>query len=133
MISRKHKMLSFIFIAGLIILLAGCASNRTNSKLTVRVSGNTSGLAFDGQCTAQKARLFSGESVAQSLDIKGTVVSISQTQDYETTGFFIYCSIANQSANGTITVELLRDGNVVASAQSVSPDMPATLKFGDKP
>lgn len=132
MISRNKK-LSFIFIAGLIILLTGCASNRTNSQFTVRVSGNASGLAFDGQCTAQNARLLSRESVAQSLDVKGTVVSISQPQDYETTGFFIYCSIANQSANGTITVELLKDGNVVASAESVSTDMPATLEFGEKP
>ncbi len=133
MVSRQHNMRSFTFIASLIILVAGCAGNRTNYQFTIRVSGDASGIAFDGQCTAQKARLFSRESVAQSLDVKGTVVSDSQPQDYETTGFFIYCSIANQSADGTITVELLRDGDVVVSAQSVSPDIPATIEFGEKP
>jgi len=59
--------------------------------------------------------------------------SISQPQDYETSGFFIYCAVANQSVNGTITVELLQEGNVVASAQSTSPEKPATLEFGKKP
>ena len=61
------------------------------------------------------------------------VESVSQPQDYETSGFFIYCAVANQSATGTITVELLREGNLVASAQSASPDKPATLEFGQKP
>jgi hypothetical protein len=41
--------------------------------------------------------------------------------------------VANQSATGTITVELLQDGDVVASAQSTSPDEPATFEFGQKP
>lgn len=133
MISRKYRLLSFIFILSFIGILTGCANNRTNSQFTVRVTGSASDLEFDGQCTAQKAKFLSKENVAQSLDVKGTVVSVSQSQDYETTGFFIYCSIANQSTNGTITVELLLDGNLVASAQSTSPDMPATLEFGDKP
>jgi hypothetical protein len=90
-------------------------------------------LQFDGQCTAQKAGFLPGDSVAQSLDVKGTVDSVSQPQDYETSGFFIYCAVANQSVTGTITVELLQEGNVVASAQSTSPEKPATLEFGKKP
>ena len=133
MISRNRRMLPLILFASLMILLAGCANRRTNSQFTVRVSGDAGGIEFDGQCTAQQARLLSSESVAQGLDVEGTVLSASQPQDYETTGFFIYCSIANQSATGTLTVELLQEGNVVASAQSVSPDMPATLEFGEKP
>jgi hypothetical protein len=130
---QPHRMLHLLFVASLISLLTGCATQRTNSQFTVRVSGNTDGLAFDGQCTAQKAGFWQGESVAQSLDVKGTVVSVSQPQDYETSGFFIYCAVANQSETGTITVELLREGYVVASAQSASPDKPATLEFGQKP
>lgn len=133
MSSRKHKMISRIFVTCLVVLLAGCSSNHTNSQFTVRVSGNTNGEAYEGQCTAQRARFFSRESIAQSLEIKGTVISITQPQDYETTAFFIYCSIANQSAMGTIKVELLRDDTVVASAQSSSPAMPAILEFGEKP
>jgi hypothetical protein len=133
MIYQQRRTLYFLLVACLIGILTGCANQRTNSQFTVRVSGNTDGLPFDGQCTAQKARFWSGASVAQSLDIKGTVYSVSQPQDYETSGYFIYCAVANQSATGTITVELLQDGNVVARAQSTSPDKPATLEFGQKP
>jgi hypothetical protein len=133
MIHQRQKILYLLLVAGLISLLAGCASLRTNSQFTIRVSGNTNGLPFDGQCTSQKAKFWPGESVSQGLDIKGTVYSVSQPQDYETSGYFIYCAVANQSATGTITVELLQDGNLVASAQSTSPDKPATLEFGQKP
>jgi hypothetical protein len=133
LIHQQRRTLYLLLIACFISLLTGCASQRANSQFTVRVSGNTDGLAFDGQCTAQKARFWSGESVAQSLDIKGTVYSVGKPQDYRTSGYFIYCAVANQSANGTITVELLQDGNVVASAQSSAPDKPATLEFGQKP
>lgn len=133
MISKKCVTLSRIMIVGLIGILAGCAISRTNSQFIVRVSGSDNGIEFDGQCTTQKSRLLSGESVAESLDVKGTVISVSQPQDYEATGFFIYCAIANQSTNGTLTVELLQEGDVVASAQSVSPDIPATVEYGEKP
>jgi hypothetical protein len=130
---KQNRMLYLLFVASLISLLTGCSNNRPNYQFTVRVSGNTTGLPFDGQCTAEKAGFWPGESVAQSLDVKGTVDSASQPQDYKTSGFFIYCAVANQSTTGTITVELLQDGNVVARAQSTSPDKPATLEFGQKP
>ena len=130
---QRHKTLCILLVAGLIGLLAGCVNQRANSQFTVRVTGSTNGLAFEGQCTAQKAGFWPGESVAEGLDVKGTVESADQPQDYETTGFFIYCAVANQSANGTITLELLQGGRVVASAQSASPDRPATLEFGEKP
>jgi hypothetical protein len=133
MMRQQHKTLRLFVVANLISLLTGCASQRTNSQFTVRVSGNTNGLPFDGQCTAQKAEFWPGDSVAQSLDVKGTVDSVSQPQDYETSGYFIYCSVANQSTAGIITLKLLQEGNVVASAQSTSPDKPATLEFGQKP
>ena len=133
MIYKQHRMLYLLLVISLISLLAGCVNNLTNSQFTVRVSGSTVGLQFDGQCTAQKAGFLPGDSVAQSLDVKGTVDSVSQPQDYETSGFFIYCAVANQSVTGTITVELLREGDVVASAQSASPDKPATLEVGQRP
>jgi hypothetical protein len=132
---QQPRMLCLLVVASLISisLLTGCAGQRTNSQFTVRVSGDTDGLLFDGRCTAQKAGFWPGESVAQGLDVEGTVYSASEPQDYETSGYFIYCAVANQSATGTITVELLRDGDVVASAQSTLPDKPATLEFGQKP
>jgi hypothetical protein len=133
MIQKQHRMLYVLLVASLISLLTGCSYNRTNSQFTVRVSGNTNGISFDGQCTAQKTGFWPGESVAQSIEVKGMVESVSQPQAYETSGFFIYCAVANQSATGKITVELLQEGNVVASAQSASPDKPATLEFGQKP
>lgn len=133
MIQKQHRILYLILGASLIGLLTGCSYNRTNSQFIVRISGSTNGIQFDGQCTAQKAGFWSRESVAQSLDVKGTVESASQPQDYETSGFFIYCAVANQSTNGTITVELLREGNVVTSGQSSSPDEPAILEFGQRP
>jgi hypothetical protein len=90
-------------------------------------------MQFDGQCTAQSTRFLSAESNAKSLDVKGTIDAVSQSQEYETSGFFIYCAIANQSANGTITVELLQEGKLVAIAYSTSPDKPATIEYGQMP
>jgi hypothetical protein len=133
MIHHQHRMLHLLSVASLLLLLTGCASQGTNSQFIVSVSGNTAGLEFDGQCTAQKAGFWPGESVAQNLDVKGTVESTSQTKYYETTGFFIYCAVANQTTTGTIAIQLLQDGNLVASAQSTSPDKPAIIEFGGKP
>jgi hypothetical protein len=130
---QQHRLLTMIVVASLISLLTGCANQRTNSQFTVRVSGNAKDLPFEGQCTAQKAGFWPGQSVAESLDVEGIVYSDSQPQDYETSGYFIYCAVANQSGTGIITVKLLQDGNVVASAQSTSPDAPAILEFGQKP
>ena len=133
MIFKQHKLLYLLIVINLIILLTGCTSNPTDSQFIVRVSGSTNGLQFDGQCTAQNEGFLSGESVAVGLDVKGTIDSVNQPKDYETYGYFIYCAIANQSGIGTITVELLQEGNVVASAQSTSPDKPATFEFGQTP
>ena len=133
MIHQRHKALPLLFAAGIVLLLTGCIGQGANSQFTVSVSGNDDGLAFDGQCTAQKAGFWPGEIVAQGLDLVGTIESASQAQDYETTGFFIYCAVANLSATGIITIELLQEGRVVASAQSTSPDKPAIIEFGRKP
>jgi len=130
---HQIRMFYLLVVASFISLLSGCTAQHTNSKFTVRVSGNTTELAFDGQCTAQKTKFWSEEGTAQGLDIKGTVQSVNQPQDYEIIGYFIYCSVANQSAAGILTVELLQEGNLVASAQSASPDKPATLEYGQKP
>jgi len=73
MMYKQHGMLYLLLVISLISLLAGCVNNLTNSQFTVRVSGSTVGLQFDGQCTAQKAGFLPGDSVAQSLDVKGTV------------------------------------------------------------
>jgi hypothetical protein len=133
MILRKYGTLFMIVSMSLIGLLAGCGKRRTNSQFIVRISGSARGIEFEGQCTAQKSGLLASGSNAESLDVNGTVISVSQPQEYETTGFFIYCSIANQSAKGTLTVQLLQEGIVVASAKSVSPEIPAAVEYGEKP
>ena len=93
---QQQKIFHLLLLASFIGILTGCANQHTNSQLTIRVSGDTEGISFEGQCTAQKAEFGLGESVAQNLDVKGTVHSVNQTQDYETHGYFIYCSVANQ-------------------------------------
>jgi hypothetical protein len=133
MMSKSSELLCLFIVASLISILSGCASQRTNHQFTVSVSGDTGGLIFDGQCTTQKARLWPGESVADGLTVEGTVHSVDQPQEYAISGYFVYCAVANQSSTGTITVELLKDGGVVASAQSSSPDEPAIIEFGEKP
>jgi hypothetical protein len=133
MIHQHHRMLYLLLVASLMGLLTGCAQRRSNSALTIRVSGDTDGIAYNGQCTAQKQGFWPGSSDAQGLDVTGMVNTAGQTKDFETRGFFIYCAVANQSAIGTIAIELLQEGNLVASAQSTSPDTPATLEFGQNP
>ena len=126
---RMFVLLLFICLVGLLI---GCSGKPSNSQFIVRVSGDAQDLEFDGQCTAQKAEVFADDS-AQSLDVSGTAEGANQPQDFETTGYFIYCAVANQSSTGTITVELLQDGNLVASAESTAPDEPAILEYGQTP
>jgi hypothetical protein len=131
--SKSSRILCLFMVASLISILSGCARQRINYQFTVSVSGDTGGLIFDGQCTTQKAGVWPGESVADGLKVEGTVHSVDQPQEYATSGYFVYCAVANQSPTGTITVELLKDGGVVASAQSSSPDEPAIIEFGEKP
>ncbi len=130
---QQSNTLVILLLAGLISLMAGCAGTPTNSQFTVRVSGDAVDLAFEGQCTAQKSAFLVNDPVAMSLEVNGTIDAIDQSQEYSTTGFFIYCAVANQAASGTITVELLQDGDVVASAESTAPDEPAILEFGQAP
>ncbi|HEY71633.1 MAG TPA: hypothetical protein G4O08_13735 [Anaerolineae bacterium] len=131
--NQQSKTLVILLLASLISLLAGCTDRPTNTEFTVRVSGDIVDLAFEGQCTAQKAELLTSDPVAQSLEVNGTIETLDQPQDFETSGFFIYCAVANQSTSGTITVELLQDGDVVTSAISTAPDEPAILEYGQAP
>ena len=133
MMRHKSGILGLLIAAGLISILPGCAGRRTDYQFTVSVSGHTAGLTFDGQCSTQRAGFWPGESVADGLKLEGTVYAADQPQEYAISGYFIYCAVANQSSTGTIEVELLADGGVVASAQSNSPDEPATIEFGQKP
>ena len=133
MIKQKYRILCLFFVVSFIILLTGCNGYRQNTQYTVRLSGDTKGLPYEGQCTVQRARFLSGKSTAQGLDMKGTIDAESQEQDYQMSGYFIYCAVANQSTTGIIKVELLRNNEVVASAQSTAPDKPAILEFGQKP
>ena len=133
MMRHKSGILCLFMVTSLISILSGCAGQRTNYQFTVSISGDTDGLTFDGQCSTQRAGFWPGESVADGLRVEGTVHAADQLQEYAISGYFIYCAVANQSSTGTITVELLADGAVVASAQSNSPDEPATIEFGQKP
>jgi hypothetical protein len=133
MITMNNRVLCLFMVASLISILTGCARQRINHQFTVSVSGDTGGLTFDGQCTTQKAGAWQGESVADGLKVEGTVHSVDQPQEHAISGYFVYCAVANQSSTGTITVELLKDGRVVASAQSSSPDEPAIIEYGEKP
>ena len=133
MMRQKSSTLCLFIVASLVSILSGCAGQHTNYQFTVDVSGDTEGLIFDGQCSTQRAGFWPGESVAEGLKVEGTVHAVDQPQEYAISGYFIYCAVANQSSTGTITVELLKDGNVIASAQSSSPDEPATIEFGQKP
>lgn len=130
---QPHGILRLLISIILFSLLAGCTSQPANSPFTVRVSGDSDNLAYEGQCTAQRSVFWSRASRAVGLDLTGTIEAVDQPHDYETSGVFIYCAIANQSATGIITVELLEDGDVVASAESPSADKPATLEFGQQP
>jgi uncharacterized lipoprotein YajG len=131
---KQHsKTLVILLLASLISLLAGCTGRTTNMEFTVRVSGDTADLAFEGQCTAQKSDSQEADPVAQGLEVNGTIEAVNEPQEFTTNGFFIYCAVANQSTSGTITVELLQDGNLVASAESTAPDKPAILEFGQTP
>jgi hypothetical protein len=130
---QRPRPFFILLLACLIGILTGCAGKPTNSAFTVRVSGDAVALAFEGQCTAQKSEFLVADPVAQSLEVNGTIDAIDLPQEFSTTGFFIYCAVANQATTGTITVELLQDGDVVVSAESTAPDDPAILEFGQEP
>ena len=123
--------LVLVLITGLIWVLAGCANVRLNSQFTLKVSSTTAGSAFDGQCTSQVADFWSG-AIAKGIKVQGTILASGKPQEFATTGFYIYCVVANQASNSLITVELLQNGDVVARSPSSAPDEPVLIEFGEK-
>ena len=124
-----HRLIfSFILVAA----VNGCNGQPNNVQFEVRISGDSNALVYAGKCTAQKAGIFR-KSIAQGIDIIGTIPTVEQEHNYEISGFFIYCSIANQSSKGVLTAELFQNGELVASANSSNPENPAFLEFGQKP
>ncbi len=97
-----------VFIVGLIFI--GCDSNLgEDENYIIKVSG-TSGLEFSGSYMAVTS---DGDSVSKSVD------GVVPTQ-YSLSGTIISCSFQKQVEAGTLKVEILKGGQVVAESDTTA-------------
>lgn len=109
-----------LLLVSIVCGLAGCSQVPTiqslaNSRFTVEISGPT-GLAFKGSCSHEVDGL-GGHGTTRAVDIEGTIGAAETPHAVTVPGLFIACSINNTSQQ-PMTVNLLKDGVVVDSAES---------------
>ena len=130
---KRPNVVMYCLAGGsLLSVLAGCAMppSPANARFTVRVSG-PAGEHFDGQCSSRVLRLFSGEST-DGLVIEGTITPDGAAREFSASGLDIYCGVMNPTANGMLTVELVKDGVTVDQVQ-VPPGSSDALGSGIHP
>ena len=87
--------------------LSACAAVSHNSDFIIRVSG-TDGLPFNGGYSATSP---DGNTILQSVE--GTVPF-----EYSLRGSTISCEFKKQSEDGTLRVEILKNGNVLDKSET---------------
>jgi hypothetical protein len=130
---KRPNIVAYCFAGGsLLTVLAGCAMppSPSNAHFTLRVSG-PAGEHFDGQCSSRVLRLISGEST-DGLTIEGTITPDGVAREFNASGVDIYCGVNNETGNGELTVELVKDGVTIDQIQ-VPPGSSDALGSGIHP
>ena len=94
-----------------LFLLAGCgASGDMNSDFTIRVSG-TDGLKFRGHYS-----IVGNNALPEPLNVQGVV-----PLEYKGKGIIALCYFRKITENGSLKVEIFKDGKVVSKSETSIP------------
>ena len=111
--TRKANLLVLYFvIGGLCFSMGGCSKKPANATFTIRVSGPPE-VSFEGQCSS-----LGTDDVTREVDLHGVFTAEDETFEFEVEGIQIYCAVTRESSDGTLTLELLKDGVVVDRSQT---------------
>ena len=107
-IMKEDQIKQLTVCALLIVLITGCGKTAlTEAEYTIRIAG-TDGLKFSGSYMQVGS---SGSSESQSIE--GTVPA-----EYTIKGAIASVVFQKKERNGTLRVEIVRDGKVVKSAET---------------
>ena len=116
--THKINQLLILLMIGIIPLLGcGDALKSVESDVTIKVSG-TEGLIFTGYYS-----IVATGSSPKPIDVKGSVPA-----QYQGKGVMGLCLFQKASGDGSLKVQILKDGKVVAEGESAAPEGVVTLK-----
>jgi hypothetical protein len=121
----KRLLFSVVCVAAVLFVLPACSKDDRavlkTSEYTLRVSG-TPGLKFSANLGG--ASLINGPS-GQSFE--GTVPA-----EYKMVGTVVGCTFQKLAQHGTLKIEIIRDGKVVAHSQTSDPHGVAMAVAGEE-
>jgi hypothetical protein len=83
-----------------------------DSEYIISVSGNTPAVIYSGTYTVVTSGLFSGD------DSKSTNVEGWGTKEFTVRGKVVSVTVQKEVKEGTLSVEILKDGNVVSQSET---------------
>lgn len=116
--AHKINQLFILLLIGILPLL-GCGDGlkSVESDVTIKVSG-TEGLIFTGYYS-----IVATGSTPKPINVKGSVPA-----EYPGKGVMGLCLFQKASGDGSLKVQILKDGKVVAEGESAAPEGVVTLK-----
>ena len=122
MSSIGSKLTTGLAVAALCGTLIGCAEASTES-FTIRVIGPPQ-TRFTGQCSAIES-----DQTTNGVDLEGILTSEQDAVEFEAVGEQIYCALYAQDLEGTLRLELLRNGELLDSAQTSEPFQDISIEY----
>ena len=102
-------------LASLGLLLSGCLGSPTNAQLTLKVFGQP-GITFNLTCTTQVADL-AGRTQAEGLEHRGVITAEGIPLEFRLRGIQTYCGVHSEASDGSLMLELWREGVLVARSE----------------
>jgi hypothetical protein len=117
MIHKLNQLFIILLIGVLPLWGCGDALKSVESDITIKVSG-TDGLMFSGYYS-----IVATGSSPKPINVKGSVPS-----EYQGKGVMGLCVFQKASVDGSLKIQILKDGKVVAEGDSAVPEGVVTLK-----
>lgn len=109
--TKSKFIISVTIISLLLVLISGCMGS-ADSEYHITISGNTPAVVYSGTYTVVTSSLFSGDN-SKSTNVEGW-----GTKEYTVRGKIVSVTLEKEVKEGTLSVEILKDGNVVAQSET---------------
>ncbi len=108
---KSKFIVSITIISLLLVLISGCIGS-ADSEYHITISGSVPAVIYSGTYTVVTSSLFSGDN-SKSTDVQGW-----GTKEYTVKGKVVSVTVEKEVKDGTLRVEISKDGNVVAQSET---------------
>ena len=109
---KSKFIVPMTIISLLLVLISGCIKS-ADSEYHITISGSVPAVVYSGTYTVvTSGGLFSGDN-SKSTNVEGW-----GTKEYTVRGKIVSVTLEKEVKEGTLSVEILKDGNVVAQSET---------------